>query len=248
MSDHLPCFVCIDGLQFKRRKTQTRMGRKLDEKATVKISRDLTNVDWQEKLEKLDTNEAMNEFHKVLMSKLDIHAPIRQLKTSSKTPIIPWITNGIKNSMRRCKQLHRKSIEHNCTDIDVNRYKSYRKKLNKVKRYSRILYYREKCYAYKNNTSKLWKLINGTIGKLNDKSGIVDYILDGKTEIRDGKGVTNSFAKYFATVGSKFANKIKKSNKGITEYLKVMTNSKTNSFFVPTNENEIGKIIDELPN
>ena len=248
MSDHLPCFVCIDGLQFKRRKSQAILGRKLSDKNVGKISQDLKEIDWHEKLEKMNVNESMEHLHDVLLNKLDEHAPIRQLNKSKRKQTAPWITNGIKNSMRRCTNLYKRSIEANCTDTDVSKYKAYRSKLNKIKRYSRILYYKEKCQAYKNNTSKLWKLINGTIGKLNDKSGIIEYILDGKSKIDSGKGVTNAFAKYFSTVGNKFANNIKKSRKGITDYLKVMTNNRTNSFFGPTDENEINKIIDALPN
>ena len=248
MSDHLPCFVCIDGLRFKRRKPQTNVGRKLNDRAIGKIYNDLGNIDWYVQLENSNANDSMTKFHDILLAKIDEHAPVRQLKSSGKYQSAPWITNGIKNSMRHCKILYKKSIEYNCTETDVDMYKSFRKKLNKVKRYSRTLYYKEKCLAYKNNSSKLWKLINGTIGKLNDKSGIIEHILDGKERISNGKGITNQFAKYFSTVGSKFANKIKNSKKGIKEYLTVMTRNTHTSFFAPTDLTELKSLIDELPN
>ena len=125
---------------------------------------------------------------------------------------------------------------------------TYRKNLNKIKRFSKNNYYWEKCMEYRNNTSKLWKLINNKIKKSNDKSGITDCIKDGKLELTDGTKIADNFAKYFATVGGKFANNIKKAKRSIKEYLKVMTNSTKSCYFSPTNETEVSNLIDDLLN
>ena len=57
----------------------------------------------------------------------------------------------------------------------------------------------------------------------------------------------NSFAKYFAQVGKKFANKIPSPNKSVSEYLKCLQSNKASIFLQPTDMLEIKCIAVELP-
>ena len=54
-------------------------------------------------------------------------------------------------------------------------------------------------------------------------------------------------AKYFANVGKTFAEKIQKPSRSIANYLKFLQNNSKSLFFNPSTEEEIRKIINELP-
>ena len=85
------------------------------------------------------------------------------------------------------------------------------------------MYHCNKCYEYRKDTKKLWKVINEIIGKNSDKSGAIDYLkIDGIKEY-SAKQISNSLANYFSNVGRQFAGKIPKSRTSIDLYLKEIT-------------------------
>ena len=61
------------------------------------------------------------------------------------------------------------------------------------------------------------------------------------------KKISNNFAKYFAQVGKKCANKIPSPDKSVTEYLKCLQLNKASIFLQPTDLLEIKCIVTELP-
>ena len=241
-------YAGISGLRCLRNKPVQRIGRKINDRTIKNIKEGLNRQKWTEVLDTENVDEAFNNFETILQNELDKHAPskIQKFKKISKDP--PWLTNGMRNSIRKCKQMYKKTLDKNCTNELYLKYTTYRKTLNKIKRLSKNNYYRENCMEYRNNTSKLWKLINNKIKKSNDKSGIIDCIKDGKLELTDGKKIADNFANYFATVGGKFAGNIKKAKQSITEYLKVMTNSTKSCYFSPTDETEVSNLINDMLN
>ena len=71
-----------------------------------------------------------------------------------------------------------------------------------------------------NNTKKLWEIVNHTVGKTNDKTCILDKLRVGNVTIDNPVQISNELATYFANVGPKYANAIKKSDNSISDYLK----------------------------
>ena len=71
----------------------------------------------------------------------------------------------------------------------------------------------------KNNSKKVWNMINNISGKSNDKTSIIEYIKVDNIEYYDSLGITNNFCKYFTSIGENVSSKIPKSNKPINEYL-----------------------------
>ena len=112
----------------------------------------------------------------------------------------------------------------------------------------RIDYYKNKCVEFRNNSKKLWNMINKISGKNNDKTSIIDYIKVDNIEYYDSLGITNNLCKYFANIGENLASKIPKSNKHINEYLAKIERNEKSLFLRPTSEQEINKIIEKLPN
>ena len=120
--------------------------------------------------------------------------------------------------------------------------------LTKLKRITKISYYRSKCHEYKNNTKKLWNLVNSCIGKSNDKSMVIDLLKIGNLEVHDGDQIANEFGQYFSKIGKTYADNIKSPKTSINDYLKVIPRNAKSLYRTPTTEVEIMNLISQLPN
>ena len=72
---------------------------------------------------------------------------------------------------------------------------------------------------FKNNTKKLWQLINRVIGKENDKSNVIECIKINNIRNYIPKQIANQFRKHYSTLGDKYAKKIPNPQKNIETYL-----------------------------
>ena len=110
------------------------------------------------------------------------------------------------------------------------------------------MFYQNQCEQLKQNTKKLWDLINKTTGRINDKICIVKFIKNGDIYHHTASSISNEFAKYFSEVGNKYSDKIKSPAKNIGEYNRSIPISKHTLFLNPTNEQEVIRLITALPN
>ena len=117
-----------------------------------------------------------------------------------------------------------------------------------MKCYLRMNYYKNKCVEFKNNSKKLWNMINKISGKNKDKTSIIDYIKVDYIEYYDSSGITNNLCKYFANIGENLLSKIPKPRKPINDFLTKIERNEKSLFLRPTSEQEINKIIEMLPN
>ena len=77
----------------------------------------------------------------------------------------PWMTKGIKNSIAKHKKLYKMTLQKNSNSSILEKYQNHRKILQLVKRKAKTQYYRSRCKEFKNDTRKLWNLINTITGK-----------------------------------------------------------------------------------
>ena len=99
----------------------------------------------------------------------------------------------------------------------------------------------------KTKTKKLWKIINEVSGKINNKDGLIDSLKVDNIHVYASQKIANTFGKYFATVGEKFANKIPKPNRNIDDYLSRIRLNERSLFMTPCTEIEVQKLIGQLP-
>ena len=157
----------------------------------------------------------------------------------------PWVSKRIANSIRKSKQLFKKSL------MDLahhDQYQKYLKCLNKIKRAVKLDYYQQKCKDYKQNTKRLWELIKKINKKTVDKSTLIPKIKKDNILYHSGKDVSNILAKHVATLGKTYAEKIDKPQTPLKEYLNKIPKNKNSMYLSPNCENEISKLIAQLPN
>ena len=126
-------------------------------------------IDWNTCLdmELNDTSKSSDNFFTVVNDLLDTYAPykklsLREIKLKNK----PWLTKGILTSIKAKNRLYRKfspsKDEAIKTDLH-NKFKNYRKHLNKITRLSKANYYRNFFEENKKNMLKTWNGIKQII-------------------------------------------------------------------------------------
>ena len=210
-----------------------------------KIKADIESIDWKTLLLDTDASESFNKLHHKISESLDKHAPEQEVLIKNKRKDKPWISKGIANSIRKSKKLFKDSFR----DLkQKNQNQNYMKCLNKIKRVAKLQHYQQKCKDYKQNTKKLWELINKINKKTVDKTTLIPQIKRDNITYQTGKEVCNVLAKHFASIGKSYAEKITSSQTPLSEYLNKIPINKDSMHFVPTSELEISKLINQLLN
>ena len=110
------------------------------------------------------------------------------------------------------------------------------------------MFYQNQCEQFKCNTKKLWDLINKSTSKFTDKSCIIKYIKNGDIYHSTANGISNEFTRYFSCIGTRFSENIKRSNTNIEYYNAQIPFNNSSLFLNPTCEQEVVRLISELPN
>ena len=246
LSDHFPCLLTWPNMLPDTGKFRWMTKRDTSNDALAKVKHDL-NINWHEFLNDLtDVNENFNKFHEYLSTKVNEHCQECQIKISAKKIIKePWLTKGIVQSSWKQLRLYNTALKSK-SDADRERYKHYQNVLQKLKRYSKCLYFSQQCERFKHNTYKLWQLINQITGKRNDKSMSIDYITVEGIKKYKSTNISNEFAHYYANLGQKLAENMNPSTKIIDHYLAKIKQNDKSIFFTPCTTLEISKIIKSI--
>ena len=238
MSDHLPCLVIIKNQRKCMKESKIITSRPLTDINLDKINVELSNIDWDQEL-KSHTVEDFNKFHNKLSAIIDTYAPEKERKISAKKVVQdPWITRGILTSLRKQRKLCSHMIDSKTT-LATNKYKTYRYKLKGIIRKSRIKYLHDKCTESRQDSRRLWQLINKMLGRENNKTHIIESIRSGNLLKYEPYNITNTFCEFFSTVGEKYAEKFKTTNEETNRYLDKIASSTKTLFLHTCTENEI---------
>ena len=140
-------------------------------------------------------------------------------------------------------------LKPNSTNNDVNKYKAFRNKYNRLKHHVMLTCYHAKSNAYKNDVKKLWQLINKVCGKTSNKTNIITNIKVNNIDYYSSNTICNLFGDYFANVGKNVAKKIPTPRQRIDKYNdKIIRNRNTSLYLFPTNSTETLRLIKHLPN
>ena len=244
-SDHLPTVCCLSNLKTNKCAPLYITSRDTRPKNLLALKQQLSEHDWTYELSPDSVSDCMKRVHQTLTERIEYCIPVREHTVNVKQQRRePWLTAGLKVSIGKNKRLYSKML-HGC--VTKEKYTEYNKTLRNTIRRTKLQFYQEMCNRYKSQTKKLWGLINEIAGKTNDKSNLVEYLKIDDVKEYNAKKICNSFGKYFASVGKKFADKIPKPEKSIASYLKLLQNSNKSIYLYPTDENELKKLVSDLP-
>ena len=246
ISDHYPSMVTLDSLNLTAVETQEIKCRKIKEKEIKKIKEILNKEEWN-KLQMHDVNHSFNLFHDILLATIDTVAPEKKIKIRTRRNV-PWYSSAIKKSNDKDKRLFKLAHIQSASATQINKYREYHKLLQRIKRAARQKYYRDLCIEFRNNSKKLWKVINSLTCKTKNKNDLVECLKLENIEITQQKEIATEFAKHFSSVGERFANKILNPDTPVQDYINQIPRSNISLFLTPTSPGEIKRIICNLPN
>ena len=204
ISDHFPVFY-IDNTVCKAESEEQILKRIYSSQNINKFMDALDTQDWTQVISCNDAQQSYTLFHTQFSLLYENCFPKRVIKRNYKNRK-PWLTEGLKKSIRIKNSLFILSKKHNSEEMESN-YKKYRNRLTTLLRNAERDHYDSLLKKYKSNLKKSWAVIKDVInrkkfGKTCSKFYINNKCVSNKTLIAD------SFNSYFINIGPNLASHI----------------------------------------
>ena len=239
ISDHLPSLVLLKQTKLLNKEPLEFTSRNLNEQKLKLINEKLHDIDWNGNLTSSDINLNFDYLSNSIDRVMDEIAPRCTVKISAKRRFELWMSTSLEQSANKENLLYKKMLQENSTPADVKNYKTYRNTYNRIKQHAQETYYQKKDLDFKNNTKKLWNLINKVIRKKGHSGSIIPYITVN--------GIKITYSNEIATLGSSLAQKILDSQQSTKDYLDKIPQNLHSMLLLPTSQQEVNRIIDSLP-
>ena len=241
ISDHFSVFHIAKQMEIKENDTYV-YKRLYSSRNRENFCLAMSNMRWDEISRATDTQQAFDKFHKHLIEMYNKHFPKIRItrKYNNKKP---WLSEGLKNSIKQKNKLYLKFKKVNSAHND-ELYKSYIRKLQQVMKVADKCHYHDLLVKYSNDMKKSWGVIKSIINK-NQKPHIQGRFKIGENLITsDNELISNKCYNFFINIGPTLAKSIPHVNKSPLSYL---GNRLTESIYLaPVSENEIGQLIKSL--
>ena len=136
---------------------------------------------------------------------LDKYFPLVKL-SRKKFKDKPWITSGIKTSIKRREMLH-EIYNEMPTEANELTWKKYKYEVTNCIRASETQYYRNLMCQHKNNCQNLWKIFGKILKKDKSKQNINKIKSDNEI-LTNPTQITQAFNKFFTNIGQDLAQSI----------------------------------------
>ena len=174
ISDHLAQFLLIQEETLKIPVSGNVYTRNLTNFDRENFLLDLLGIDWNEviALENNNPNQSFNSFFDEIDSLVNRYIPLKKLtKKEVKSHFKPWITIGIRNSMKRRDKIYKKYIKAKNNESKSeyeNQYKVLRNQIVKLCRDSKNTHFQNFFFHNADNAKNTWKGTNQIIN-INNK-------------------------------------------------------------------------------
>ena len=168
---------------------------------------DISSVDWTTILpQRTDVDDIFEAFYSELNRIVNVHVPLRKLSNREvKLNAKPWITKGIRISIRKKNKFYEKFIKTRQKYYE-SMYKSYRNKLSNLIKASKKKYYTDFFHTNTKNIKNIWKRIKEIITLKPHSVNMPTRIVTDKSILTDAKCIANAFNDFFSSVGNQLAS------------------------------------------
>ena len=208
ITDHLPNFIIINKFSAlpKNVKIYKRDYSNLDKDA---LASELSSIDWNEVFvsdsEATNVNTLFQSFYSRITEVIDKHVPVRKLtRKEIKSLSKPWVTFGIKTTIRVKQKLYEKYLKSGNTYY-LTKYKYYRNKVSSLIKHSKQEYYNDYFKTNSKNIRNIWKGIKQLITLKPRGVNLMSKISHINQTITDPKAIANAFNKHFSNIGERLA-------------------------------------------
>ena len=250
-SDHFPIFCNFDmslNVSQTSSTSSTIKYQVVNDRTINNLKNSLETQDWSNVMSCTDVNVAYDLFHDIVNYAYCECIPIasREVKQRDK----PWLTSGLKNSIKEKNRLYSQSLKQPCS-FTIERYKSYRNRLNSLLRSCERKYARDKIENYNGDLKKQWAIVNKLIERKNGKQALPDKLRnhesDTNVEISGNQEIANSMNNFYVNVGPRIAAQLESpAHTHPNSFINGIYNS--SMFFQPAIQQEILDILRNLKN
>ena len=225
ITDHLATFIFIKH-QNKHPKTERPMIRIFSDSNCQVFINQIKETKWEELF---ITN---TDWYYIFINKVrqifKTSFPFKRL-SNKRAKDKPWITKGLKISIKHKNRLYKKSILNPSAAIE-NRYTNYKKIVEKCLNIAENDYYKN-IFDIQNNSAKtIWKNLTPFLSPQKVKKSIsVSKILHDGVFLKDNKDITEAFNEYFCSVGNNLSQSFGPQTQVFKKYLRNKVNE---TFFI----------------
>ena len=246
ISDHFPTTLSTNleytKASYKPKKVMYKRNHTNDN--ITHFKKTLSEVNWHDILE---NNNADGDYDKFIVTFDKLYNECVPLKKCNgnrkKEPIFPWITKGLLKSINKKNKLYKHYLNSPSKER-LQKFKTYKNKLNMLIRKSKRSYFYSKFEHAKNDMRKTWKAINNVLGRSQKQTSQSKFRDECGNCITNSEDISNGFNDFFVNIGPKLASEIHSTGKNYYDYLGDMKTS--NMFFKPIVERDVMKIIDKF--
>lgn len=234
LTDHYPVMLYVETEKSEQRPRLTKSKKYID---YTNLEMDLTNESWENIYSAPNVSEATGRFIETFTYLTDKNSR-RIIKKNIKRK--EWITEGIIKSINEKNSMYKKIKSEKFMDENLNeKYKRYKKHLEKLIKIAKINYYENEIQKHKNDPQQLWRVI--TDKKLNQQQ--ISSIMQDNVTLTERTKIAETFNTYFTSIGTQLANEIKKKK---TKFNNSESSNQLKLNFDPCDEQEILKVIESL--
>ena len=133
----------------------------------------------------------------------------------------PWITEGLKISIKENPHLYRSSLRNNDPNVKL-KYTCYKNLLRTCITKSESLYYQELLENTKSSAYDLWKQLGPMINSKKKKHGnLINKIIKDGVTCSGANGIANALNTYFCGIGQELRFKFPNTDPSFTNYLPI---------------------------
>ena len=205
ISDHLPCFmsVAVDGKNDKRPLTRL-----------LTINNHMSNLNWEE------IYTPAGDWYSALIENVkyfyDISFPLVHI-SRARIKDKPWITTGLKQSIRTKNRLYRDSIRKS-TAQKILAYNTYKNRLRECLMEAEAKYYDELFTNNKDSSYNIWKYLGRIIIPAKHRKSHLNKLYHNEKFYTDGHTLSNLINDYFSSVGIKLQQQFRHVDNNLLEF------------------------------
>ena len=196
----------------------------------------LGELNWANVTSQISVDTAFNEFWSTFSSLYDLYFPLIKKRLNRNIhKLNDYMTRGLLISRTEKIKLHKLALI-NPTEVNCNKYKSYRNLFNTLVRKSKKLYYDFQIAKNTKNSKKTWDIFNEITLRKTSAHNLNEIEINGIVSSNKME-MANEFNNFFSKIGNKTAKSIKKVNIKPDSYLPKNDNIPSMNF------DEIGPIL-----
>ena len=167
ISDHYIIFHLLSLKVEKPTNDQYQIVRVINTSRTQRYVEKIRTTDWSILESYNECQTYFSNFLKIFKNIYDECFPMTKVKTRYRNRL-PWLTEGLKLSIKHKNKLYRTSIKHP-TEYNIAIYKNYKNKLSFLFKIEEKIFYQYQITNNKNNLKKVWAIIKNVIKKNKSK-------------------------------------------------------------------------------